>query len=267
MERYSNNLKEQSLDVLKKLEKTYEKLRFRSKPDFNSYINNMNMLFRTSSMGLENTTTKYGSIFHFIHLRTTRHPEVVFCDELFKPKKNMDTLGKQLKYSSLFVSNILFLNIENILQTLNNEMLNYKLVPVRWSQDDNGKTKVIFLNIPRGEFIYFGNKAQHIQPYSKQWIERLIKFPRIYFKLGYKKFHLSRNGKTMYDNQSSLPVVIKNKRLAECFRLFMVQKFMSALRKKIVKPNENHQFWTAMCNLKEDEFWYFADRSSSKWAE
>lgn len=65
---------------------------------------------------------------NFIHLRTVSNEEINFCEELFKPNQNMEALSKQLKYSSAFLPNLIFMNTNQVLEALNKEMPGYKLV-------------------------------------------------------------------------------------------------------------------------------------------
>lgn len=268
LDQYDERLAELSSNLKEELIKKYKKVRSSNKIDYKDYRLALNTIMRNTTLALEDCRTRNGDAFHFIHLRTISNQEINFCEELFKQNKNMEVLSKQLKYSSVFLSNLLFMNINQILEALKNEMSGYKLVSVRWSHEVNDENKVVFLKIPRGEFLNFDKKAQHLTPFNREWFECILKIPRIYFKIGYRTFHLSHDGTTMYDDRSSLPVILKNKRLYDCFKLFMLQQFISTFRKEIDKMSRRDQrFWISMSDTKGEEFWYFTHESSSKWAD
>jgi len=213
-------------------------------------------------------TKQNGEDFYFLHLKTTvDETGFHFYEELFSRIKNYLHLSNDMVYTSVFISSVVLYHVEKVLELMDAQMATYKLIPLRWTLEDQNMGKKIYIRIPRGEFFYFSKKAQHLIPLSKEWFQCVLEPPKMYYNLWGNTYHLSKDMKTMFHRNNCYDVVIRKKKLLKCFKLIVLLCFIDKFESKIHRMSANtNKIWFESAGTDEHIFWYFENRSSSYWA-
>lgn len=231
--------------------------------DLNSYFFEMDKIVRGYSLKIISKTSRKGYPYYFLELKTSRNAQMMFCEEIFSSSVNHN----KLVYANTYLGFILSSNIEFLRNSINKELKNNKLIPLRWTHISDSESKTVYLHIPRGEIFYFKNKAQHQKQFTKEWLKMLVKPPIAYYTLNNQRYNITRNGLFINYNGETLPTSVQSKKMFHCFKQYMFYSLNNKLIRQLQKlPGVEDYFWNKILSNKEEEFWYYNETSSTDWA-
>ena len=118
-------------------------------------------------------------------------------------------------------------------------MTNYSLIPIRWTHAlDKKGDKTIFLNIHKGEKITTWLRKRRMKIDFKRWFKRFFEEPLVFYKLGYNKFNVTKDGKTLCNKHSKMAIVSKTMQNHKVFQTFVIWHLINKLKQQDVQTAE-----------------------------
>lgn len=265
LEVLNRSLEESNKTVLK----DFKKVKYKLYPKLEDYSTAMSQFLNSYTFEKNSTVNRFGEDFHFFHLTTFTSNRIKHLNNVFSyPKLKIDKLGRDLRFCNIILSYILFFEMK-LIQDSMQEMEGYRLYPIRWTHN-NKEMKHIFLKIPKGEIDYFKYKPQECLKYTYEWFDKVLKEPIVVYKLGYKRFQISKDGKYLTESNNKL---ILGKNQMSDINLFRSYVILQSIKKIITMCHDTHAniaFFEDFLNVSiNDPFWYFrsvSETSSNVWS-
>jgi len=252
-------------------EASFSKTRFKLYPTVETYVESIKLFFEKITFEHKTMVSSKGSDFHFFHLTTQNVARTKFLDNIFSyPYLKIDKLGADMMFCNSIIAYIVAFNITYILHVFETYMQGYKYIPIRWTHVTR-EEKTVFLSLPKGEVTYFINKGQHEEKYSLPWFKCLLEEPLVFYKMGNKRFSVTKDLKTLREGKIEMAITGLRKPQLQCWQHFILWNYID----KFINKCENMQagelsfLKEIMLSGMEERFWYFTpkeERSSTTWA-